>query len=84
MGGAKADDSLEISKYVLGNGIADYVFVGGMTGQLFLAAKGVDLGKGNMGYLAKKELTGLIPGIKALHRPVWRKIAVPLDLAINI
>jgi phosphoglycerate kinase len=29
MGGAKADDSLEISKYVLGNGIADYVVVGG-------------------------------------------------------
>ena len=45
MGGAKADDSLEISKYVLGNGIADYVLVGGVTSQLFLAAKGVNLGK---------------------------------------
>src|SRR4030043_1592778 len=40
MGGAKADDSLEISKYVLSNGIADYVIVGGVTSPLFLAEKG--------------------------------------------
>jgi len=84
MGGAKADDSLEISKYVLGNGIADYVLTGGITGQLFLAAKGVDLGKGNMGYLAKKELTGLIPGIKALQDQFGEKVAVPLDFAIDV
>ncbi len=84
MGGAKADDSLEISKYVLGNGLADYVLTGGVTGQLFLAAKGVDLGKGNMGYLAKKELTGLIPGIKALEDQFGEKVVVPLDFALDI
>ena len=54
----------------LGNGIADYVVVGGVTSQLFLAAKGFDLGKKNMDFLAKKELTGLIPGIKALMQAV--------------
>jgi len=84
MGGAKADDSLEISKYVLGNGIADYVLTGGVTGQLFLAAKGVDLGKGNMAYLAKKELTGLIQGIKALEEQFEDKVMVPLDIALDI
>jgi phosphoglycerate kinase len=84
MGGAKADDSLEISKYVLGNGIADYVLTGGVTGQLFLAAKGVDLGKGNMAFLAKKELTGLIPGIKALEKQYGDKVVVPVDLALDI
>jgi phosphoglycerate kinase len=78
MGGAKADDSLEISKYVLGNGIADYVLVGGVTSQLFLAAKGVDLGKKNMDFLAKKELTGLIPGIKALMEQYGDKVVVPV------
>ena len=66
MGGAKADDALEISKYVLDNGIADYVLVGGVTSQLFLAAKGVDLGKKTMDFLAKKELMQFVPGIKAL------------------
>ncbi len=84
MGGAKADDSLEISKYVLGNGIADYVLTGGVTGQLFLAAKGFDLGKGNMTYLAKKELTGLIPGIKALEEQFGDKVMVPFDFALDV
>ncbi len=84
MGGAKADDSLEISKYVLGKGIADHVLTGGVTGQLFLAAKGVDLGKGNMAYLAKKELTGLIPGIKALEEQFGEKVMVPVDFAMDV
>jgi phosphoglycerate kinase len=84
MGGAKADDSLEISKYVLGNGIADYVLVGGVTSQLFLAAKGVDLGKKNMDFLAKKELTGLIPGIKALMEQYGDKVVVPVDVALDV
>jgi len=52
MGGAKADDALEISKYILSKNIADHVLVGGITSQLFLAAKGVDLGKENMEFLA--------------------------------
>jgi phosphoglycerate kinase len=84
MGGAKADDSLEISKYVLGKGIADYVLTGGVTGQLFLAAKGTNLGKGNMAYLEKKELTSLIPGIKALEAQYDKKVMTPLDLALDL
>jgi phosphoglycerate kinase len=84
MGGAKADDSLEISKYVLGNGIADYVLVGGVTSQLFLAAKSVDLGKGNMAFLEKKELTGLIPGIKELIQKYGDRVQVPVDVALDV
>ena len=83
MGGAKADDSLEISKYVLGNGIADYVLTGGVTGQLFLAAKGVDIGKANMAFLEKKELTGLIPGIRALEEQFSDKVMIPVDVAMD-
>ena len=84
MGGAKADDSLEISKYVLGNGIADYVLVGGVTSQLFLAAKGVDLGKKTLDFLAKKELTQFIPGIKALLAQYPDKILLPEDVALDV
>lgn len=84
MGGAKADDSLEISKYVLGNNIADYVLVGGVTSQLFLAAKGVDLGKGNMAFLEKKELMGLIPGIRELMQKYGDKVQVPVDVALDV
>jgi len=84
MGGAKADDSLEISKYVLSNGIADCVIVGGVTAQLFLAAKGINLGKSNMAFLAKKELTGLIPGIQALMKQYPENVVVPVDLALDV
>lgn len=84
MGGAKADDSLEISKYVLGNGIADYVIVGGVTSQLFLAAKGVDLGKKTMDFLAKKELTQFIPGIKELLAKYTKAIILPVDVALDV
>jgi phosphoglycerate kinase len=83
MGGAKADDSLEISKYVLGNGIADFILVGGVTSQLFLAAKGINLGKPTMDYLAKKELTKFIPGIKALIEQYPDNVKMPVDIAVN-
>jgi phosphoglycerate kinase len=83
MGGAKADDALEISKYVLDSKIADYVLVGGVTSQLFLAAKGVDLGKKTMDFLAKKELTQFMPGIKELLAKYPDKIILPEDVALD-
>jgi len=84
LGGAKADDSLKISQYVLKNKIADYVLTGGVVGQLFLAAKGVNLGKSNMEFLEKKELMGLIPGIKDLMTAYPGKVEVPVDLAVEV
>jgi phosphoglycerate kinase len=84
LGGAKADDSLEISKYVLDKQIANHVLTGGVVGQVFLAAKGVDLGKPNMDYLEKKELTGFLSGIKALIQKYPDKIKTPLDMAVEV
>jgi phosphoglycerate kinase len=84
MGGAKADDALDISKYVLGNGIADYVLVGGVTSQLFLAAKGVDLGKKTMDFLAKKELMQFVPGIKELLAKYPEAVVLPVDVALDV
>ncbi len=84
MGGAKADDALEISKYVLDNGIADYVLVGGVTSQLFLAAKGVDLGKKTMDFLAKKELMQFVPGIKELLAKYPDRVILPEDIALDL
>jgi phosphoglycerate kinase len=83
LGGAKADDSLKISQYVLKNKIADHVLTGGVVGHLFLAAKGVNLGKPNMDFLEKKELMGLVPGIKDLMTAYPGKVEVPVDLAVD-
>jgi phosphoglycerate kinase len=84
LGGAKADDALKISQYVLTNNIADHVLTGGVVGHLFLAAKGKNLGKPNMEFLRKKKLTVFIPGIKKLMEKYQEKIEVPIDLAIEV
>jgi phosphoglycerate kinase len=83
LGGAKADDSLKISQYVLKNKIADHVLTGGVVGHLFLAAKGVNLGKANMDFLEKKELMLFVPGIKELIATYPGKVEVPVDLAVD-
>ena len=83
IGGAKGDDSLEISRYVLKNTIADYVLTGGVIGHIFLTAKGIDLGKPNTQYLEKKNLLSLVPGIKALMREYPQAILTPVDVAIE-
>jgi phosphoglycerate kinase len=83
LGGAKADDSLKISQYVLKNKIADHILTGGVVGHLFLAAKGVNLGKANMDFLEKKELMPFVPGIKELIAAYPGKIEVPVDLAVD-
>ncbi len=83
LGGAKADDALKISQYVLKNDIADHVLTGGVVGHLFLAAKGVDLGKPNMEFMDKKELTQFVPGIRELMKSYPKNIEVPADLAVE-
>jgi len=84
LGGAKADDSLEISRYVLNNRIADYILTGGVVGQVFLAARGFDLGKPNMDFLEKQELMSLVPGIKGLIQKFPDRIKTPKDLAVDM
>jgi phosphoglycerate kinase len=84
LGGAKGDDALEISKYVLENGIADYVLTGGVAGHVFLVARGFDLGKANMAFLERKELLGFVPGIRELMQKYPEEIKVPLDVAVEV
>lgn len=84
LGGAKADDSLEISKYVLDRGIASHILTGGVVGQVFLAARGVDLGKQNMQFLEKNELMKLVPGIKELIQKYRDSIKTPEDVAVEM
>lgn len=83
LGGAKADDSLEISNYVLSNKIADYVLTGGVVGQTFLAARNVDIGPKNMELLKQKELMDLIPGIRQLIQKYMEQIRTPVDVAVD-
>jgi phosphoglycerate kinase len=84
IGGAKADDALRISKYVLDNDIADSVLTGGVAGHLFLAAKGFNLGKSNVEFLKKKDLLSFVAGIGELVRRYPARVKTPLDLAVDV
>jgi phosphoglycerate kinase len=84
LGGAKADDALKISNYVLNNHIADYILTGGVAGHLFLVARGLQLGKPNVEFLKKKDLMGFVPGITQLIATYPEKIKTPTDLGIDV
>jgi phosphoglycerate kinase len=84
LGGAKADDALKISQFVLRNDVADRVLTGGVVGNLFLVARGFDLGRPSMEYLQKHQLMGFVPGIKALMEQYPGKIEVPVDVAVEV
>lgn len=45
LGGTKVDDSIDVAKHVLANGIADQVVTIGVVANVFLAAQGVEIGK---------------------------------------
>ncbi len=83
-GGAKADDSLKISKYVLENNIADHILTGGVISHLFLVAKGFNLGKPSMQFLEKEKVLDLVPGIQELMKTYPDKIEVPTDVAVDV
>jgi phosphoglycerate kinase len=84
LGGAKTDDCLEISTYVLNKQIADYVLTGGIVGHVFLVARGFDLGKQNMAFSENKNFTGLLSGIKELMQKYPDEIKTPRDLAVEV
>lgn len=84
LGGAKADDCLKISEYVLRNNLVDYVLTGGVAGHVFLAAEGVNLGEPNMRLLEEMKLMNLVPGIKKLMNNYPNKIEAPVDVAVEV
>ena len=84
LGGAKADDSLAITRYVLSNDIADKVLTGGVVGHLFLMARDVDIGPPNVKLIEKMELKPLIPGIRELFEKFPGRIETPVDVAVEV
>jgi len=83
-GGAKADDSLKISQYVLENNIADHILTGGVISHLFLVAKRFNLGKPSMDFLEKEQVLGLVTGIQDLMKRYPGRIEVPADVAVEV
>jgi phosphoglycerate kinase len=83
LGGAKADDSIDVIKNVLKNNSSDKILTSGIVANIFLIAKGYNIGVNkkvieDMGYLNQ------IPIAKELLTEYGDKIVLPVDVALNI
>jgi len=84
LGGAKAEDSADVAEAVLSQGIADAVLTGGLVANLFLAAKGYDLGGPNVEVLRKKGFLDLLPRFKEVLERYEDRVKLPVDLALDV
>jgi len=84
LGGAKAEKTVTIVEYMLKNNIADSILTGGLVSQLFLAAKGVNLGGVNVEVLKRKKLYELTPQAEELVEQYGDRIKLPVDLALDV
>jgi phosphoglycerate kinase len=83
IGGAKPEDPLDVIDYMLNEGTLEKVLVGGVVGELFLMAKGSNLGLTekmlkNRGYLE------FLPQTQELLEKFEDKIETPIDVAIDV
>jgi phosphoglycerate kinase len=85
LGGAKPDDCLNIIDYMFKNrpGSIEKVLTCGTVGEIFLAAKGYDLGKETKEFFVKKGFDKLIEQAKSLLEKYELEIELPVDVAFE-
>ncbi|NCB30834.1 MAG: phosphoglycerate kinase [Clostridia bacterium] len=81
LGGAKVSDAFLMMETVLGNGSADCVLTGGLVGNILLAAKGIDIGKGSLAFIKKSGYEAFIASSKAILAKYADRIVLPMDIA---
>lgn len=84
-GGVKADDSVEVTRHLLDAGRADRVLTTGGVASLFLAARGVRLGKPTEDFLRRelRSYDALVKGCADILGRYPKQVAVPTDVAVN-
>ncbi|MBS3128405.1 phosphoglycerate kinase [Candidatus Woesearchaeota archaeon] len=83
LGGVKVKESLKVIKNLMKQNQADVILTGGILGNLFLAAKGYDLGPISLEVLQGKEILPLLPQAKELIEKYGDKIETPVDVAVK-
>ena len=82
LGGVKVNDSIKIIKTALSNEVSQ-ILVGGLLGNVFLAAKGYRIGDPSIEVIRGKKYTDQIPLAKELLDQYEDKIVLPVDVALN-
>lgn len=80
MGGAKPEDSIALIPEMIAHNKAEKFLLGGVVGELFLKAKGIEFGA-KEAYFKNKGFLELLPAIKSILEKYSDKIVLPIDLA---
>lgn len=81
LGGAKISDAFGMMEQVLANGTADSILACGVTGEVFLKAKGIDVGPAVDKFLEDRSLMRFVKDAEKYLADYPGKIETPLDLA---
>ncbi len=79
LGGAKVKDSLKIIESMLEKNNANQVLVGGILGEVFLKAKGIEFGAKD-DWLKEKEYTEFTSKAREVLKKFGEKIMLPIDV----
>ena len=83
LGGLKISDAFSMMEKVLADGTADRILTTGITANVMLIARGVDLGEPTAAFIDDRSLDAFIPRAAELLEVYGDCIEVPTDLAFN-
>ena len=83
LGGSKPEDSIAVMKANFGKGTLDTALLGGLVANLFLVARGHELGKPSLELMEKKGILKLLPEAETLLEAYDAQIVTPEDVVIK-
>lgn len=81
LGGSKISDAILMMNTVLSSGAADTILTGGLVGEIFLIALGVEVGAGTYDYIRKEGYLDYLDQVRAIYAQHKERIVLPVDLA---
>ncbi len=83
LGGTKLDDAISLIEHLGETNKAEWIFLGGLIGNLYLKVSGYDLGEPNNKLLERKGAMLLYDGARPVYEKYKEKIILPIDLAVE-
>ena len=84
LGGKKPEEPLAIMENMLRTKVLERVLTCGVVGELFLIARGYNIGNTNMDFLKKNGFLDYLNQVKKLSKKCGKKIETPCDLAVGM
>ena len=83
LGGTKVDDSIDVARHVLANGIADQVMVIGVVANVFLIADGYNIGKPSTQLISQLKYQPEIEKAKEILSHYHDQVIMPESVAVR-